>query len=73
MDADNIKTMITSAETALMAALANPAPTYSVSGPDGSRSVSFADYINMLREQLKGLQELLLIAEPYLISTRVIV
>jgi hypothetical protein len=73
MDAITIKSLITKTMTALDTALTNPSPNYSVSGPDGAQSISFADYIKMLQDQIKGLQELLLIAEPYMIESRIIV
>jgi hypothetical protein len=41
------------AEAALVEALTNPAPNYSING----ESVSYADYIRMLREQLAELEK----------------
>ena len=41
-------TIVTGLQAAIEAALANPAPNYSING----QSVSFADYIAMLRREL---------------------
>ncbi len=46
-----LDTLIESARLALQTALDSPKPNYSI----GSRTVSFADYIKILREQLMEL------------------
>jgi hypothetical protein len=73
MNTTTIKTQIATLQAALTTAIASPAPNYSVSGPDGSRSISYADYMKSLIDQIGALQELLVECEPYIISTKVII
>jgi len=49
-----LDTLIESARVALQSALDNPKPNYGI----GARTVSFADYINTLQENLTKLVEL---------------
>lgn len=73
MNSTTIKAHITATEAALTAVLASASPNYTVSGPNGSRSISKADYIRMLTDELLALNNLLNLAEPYWIEKRVVV
>ena len=64
---------ITATEAALTAVLASPGPSYSVSGPSGSRSVDKSSYIKMLTDELSTLQSLLMQIDPYRVSTKVVI
>jgi len=51
----------------LMASItANPKPNYSIDG----QTVAWGDYLEMLREQLKGLNEAIAAGEPFEYQTR---
>jgi hypothetical protein len=51
LSSSQLDTLIESARAALQSALDSPKPNYTI----GSKTVSFADYIKTLREQLDGL------------------
>lgn len=55
------KTAVEQLTTALLAATANPRPQYSIEG----QSVSFNDYIRMLLDAIKTLNEAILMYEPF--------
>lgn len=65
---DVLATLKTSREqllTALLAATANPSPNYTIEG----QSVSFKDYLQMLIDGIKEINGLILLFEPYQITS----
>lgn len=65
---DVLQTLKTSREqllTALLAATLNPSPNYTIEG----QSVSFKDYLQMLIDGIKEINGLILLFEPYQITS----
>ncbi len=65
---DVLATLKTSREqllTALLAATLNPSPNYTIEG----QSVSFKDYLQMLIDGIKEINGLILLFEPYQITS----
>ena len=65
---DVLATLKTSREqllTALLAATLNPSPNYTIEG----QTVSFKDYLQMLIDGIKEINGLILLFEPYQITS----
>jgi hypothetical protein len=55
--AENLATAYDNIARQLAEITLNPKPTYSVSGPKGSRNVGWGEHFNNLTNQLKALRE----------------
>lgn len=60
-DLSNLQTLKTNLITALNDAIASPKPTYSIDG----QSISWGEYYRMLSEQIKVVNELINMEDPY--------
>jgi hypothetical protein len=65
-EAENIATALANVAQQLADLTANPKPSYSVSGPKGSRSVSWGEHMNNLLALQKQLRDQLVkVSGPY--------
>ena len=70
MTGTTIRANITALDAAIALALADPSPNYTLSGPEGSRTLAVSSYISELIKNRNELQALLVSIEPYVVSTR---
>ena len=73
VDVTVLQAQITAAQAALTSVLAAPGPDYTISGPEGSRSIAKATYIRQLTATIGDLQKLLIEVSPYRVQTKHII